>query len=233
MARLPNIPTVWSNVFTAWVLGTGLRYDEPWRGFWPCLVAGTFLYAGGAIFSEALDAQFDREHRPERPVPSGRIPRALAATVGLGLWLASGIFFCVAAKWNIWALIPMLVVMAYGLIHKRVPSLAVLLMGGCRASLVYAVIMTWGWSRFTDVLWGPSSTATLYMATLWIYVSTISWVALGEMNLRHRKIVGLMLAALPFLDALFLFFSPQIGWVLVPLACAGMAWALRRVAAAT
>ena len=73
LGRVSNLPTVWSNCLAGWVLGGGgFTGDEPGRVL--LLGAGaTLLYLGGMFLNDAWDAPFDRQHRPERPIPSGAI----------------------------------------------------------------------------------------------------------------------------------------------------------------
>ena len=85
LGRVSNLPTVWSNCLAGWWLGGG-------GNFWklPLLLFGvSALYTGGMFLNDAFDADFDRQRRPERPIPSGAI--SLAAVWGWGLaWLALG-----------------------------------------------------------------------------------------------------------------------------------------------
>src|SRR6266446_8979611 len=86
LGRVSNLPTVWSNCLAGWWLGGGGNIKKL-----PFLFAGaTCLYVGGMFLNDAFDAEFDREYRKERPVPSGRI--ALETVWGWGLaWLALGV----------------------------------------------------------------------------------------------------------------------------------------------
>src|SRR5205085_11052794 len=69
LGRVSNLPTVWSNCLAGWILGGGGQL-----GRLMVLCAGaTFLYTGGMYLNDAFDAEFDLQHRPERPIPSGAI----------------------------------------------------------------------------------------------------------------------------------------------------------------
>src|SRR5690606_24266063 len=48
------------------------------------------LYGGGVVMNDVLDARLDAIERPERPIPSGLVPKPQAAALGLFL-LAGGI----------------------------------------------------------------------------------------------------------------------------------------------
>ena len=86
LGRVANWPTVWSNCLAAWILaGAGFSAEETMglyelsgifsvhvQRLWiPLLLipiaAATLLYIGGVALNDAFDANFDKEHRSERP----------------------------------------------------------------------------------------------------------------------------------------------------------------------
>ena len=87
LGRVSNLPTVWSNCLVGWLLGGGENYANlPWLFF-----GVSALYLGGMFLNDAFDVDFDRQHRPERPIPSRAI--SLPAVWGWGLaWLILGAF---------------------------------------------------------------------------------------------------------------------------------------------
>ena len=92
LGRVSNLPTVWSNCLAGWWLGGG-------GNFWklPFLFLGvSLLYTGGTFLNDAFDADFDRQRRSERPIPTGKISVDLVWRCGFGQ-LVAGIFlvlFC-------------------------------------------------------------------------------------------------------------------------------------------
>ena len=72
LSRVSNLPTVASNVIAAWVIAGG-RFDVI---ILLVLAGGGLLYSGGMVLNDAVDREFDRRHRPERPIPSGVISAA-------------------------------------------------------------------------------------------------------------------------------------------------------------
>ena len=85
LGRVSNLPTVWSNCLAGWWLGGGGNY---WK--LPLLLLGvTLLYVGGMYLNDAFDADFDRQNRNERPIPSGAISLQAVWRFGL-LWLVLG-----------------------------------------------------------------------------------------------------------------------------------------------
>ena len=81
LSRASNLPTVWSNCLAAWWLGGG-------GSLWtlpPLLLGASLLYIGGMFMNDAVDVEFDRQHRTERPIPSGQITEKLVWQISFGL----------------------------------------------------------------------------------------------------------------------------------------------------
>ncbi len=129
LARVSNLPTAWTNVTAAWLLAGGTMIDSRLWMFW--LAAGLF-YSGGMILNDAADVAFDREHRPERAIPSGRVTKQAAWIVGLAM-LAGGWSVSVLGGGAQAGVATGLValILAYDLYHKPWPG-AVVVMGACR-----------------------------------------------------------------------------------------------------
>jgi 4-hydroxybenzoate polyprenyltransferase len=85
LGRVSNLPTVWSNCLAGWWLGGGGNFGK----LAPLLFGASALYIGGRFLNDAFDAEFDRQRRPSRPIPSGMISltavwRWSFALLGLG-----------------------------------------------------------------------------------------------------------------------------------------------------
>src|SRR5712692_356833 len=94
LGRASNLPTVWSNCLAGWIMG-GESELYKLVLLW---VGATFLYLGGMYLNDAFDAQFDQQHRPERPIPSGAM-RAEAVWLWGWSWLTLGFFvLCLLGK---------------------------------------------------------------------------------------------------------------------------------------
>src|ERR1051326_2799088 len=132
LGRASNLPTVWSNCLAGWLLGGGgaVRHLA-----WLCLGA-SFLYIGGMFLNDAFDAQFDSQHRPERPIPSGQI--SATAVWGWGLsWLVLGVcalsfFGRTTASLAVLLAISILI---YDALHK-IFAFSPLFMAACRFLLI-------------------------------------------------------------------------------------------------
>ena len=168
LGRVSNLPTVWSNCLAGWWLGGG-------GNFWklPFLFLGvSALYTGGMFLNDAFDAEFDRQRRPERPVPTGKISLQLVWRGGFGL-LAAGILlllFCgkIAA---VAAIILALFILLYDAAHKLITA-SPWLMGACRF-WVYVIAGAAGANGLTG--W-----PIFCGAALALYVVGLSYVARRE-----------------------------------------------------
>src|ERR1044071_7583847 len=95
LGRISNLPTVWSNCLAGWWLGGGGNFAKL-----PFLFPGvTLLYIGGMFLNDAFDAEFDRLHRKERPIPSGAISLQVVWRCGFTLLLlGNGLLFGAGLK---------------------------------------------------------------------------------------------------------------------------------------
>ena len=85
LGRVSNLPTVWSNCLAAWLLaGAALVESADVQGFAWLIAGATLLFLAGMFLNDAFDVQFDREHRPERPIPSGAISGKAVWVLGIG-----------------------------------------------------------------------------------------------------------------------------------------------------
>lgn len=133
LGRVSNLPTVWSNCLAGWLISGGGQVSR----ILGVLLGTTLLYVGGMYLNDYFDAGIDRQQRPARPIPSGRIAAGTVWNLGT-IWLALGVLTSVlagAASWLVGLLV--LTIFAYDIVHK-VTLLAPLLLGLCRL-LLYLV----------------------------------------------------------------------------------------------
>jgi len=92
LGRVSNQPTVWTNVLAGIVLAGGGSAVAIVG-----LIAGmAAMYTAGMFLNDAFDADFDRLHRPERPIPSGEATLTSVFASGFAL-LAFGLVLIAAA----------------------------------------------------------------------------------------------------------------------------------------
>jgi 4-hydroxybenzoate polyprenyltransferase len=128
LSRAQNLPTVWSNCLAGWWLSGGGNFKKL-----PLLFLGVgSFYLGGMFLNDALDANFDRQHRVQRPIPSGAI--SLKAVWGWGLaWLGLGALSLTAVSktTGMLALLLLFCIIIYNATHKVITA-SPWLMGVCR-----------------------------------------------------------------------------------------------------
>ncbi len=190
LSRVSHLPTVWSNCLAGWWLGGGGNHQAL-----PFLFAGaTFLYLGGAFLNDAFDADYDRQYRRTRPIPSGAISPDAALRWGL-TWMALG------ALSLLWlgqvsgglALALAACILLYNTIHRLVTFSPVLL-GLCR-SLLYPIAA----STAADGVTGWSLWCGLALGA---YVAGLGFIARWENGRAPLSYWPLPLLAIPVLLAL-------------------------------
>lgn len=135
LARISNLPTIWTNVLAAWVVAYGgFQYAQ----LAALMVGGSLVYTAGMILNDAADVGFDRTYRPERPIPSGRVSAKTAWMVGMALLLGGAVVLLMGGRANVWLVAALIAaIVAYDLYHKPWAG-SVVIMGACR-TLLYLV----------------------------------------------------------------------------------------------
>ncbi len=131
LGRVSNLPTVWSNCIAGWWLGGGGDFKKlPWL-----LAGATLLYIGGMFLNDAFDVEFDRIHRTERPIPSGKISLDAVWRWSWGLiGVGSVILISQGTVTGTLGVLLLLCIVIYDMVHKAT-ELAPVLMGACRLLL--------------------------------------------------------------------------------------------------
>ena len=128
LGRASNLPTVWSNCFAGWLIGGGGEFP---RLVW-LSIGATFLYVGGMFLNDAFDANFDRQHRRQRPIPTGAISERKVWICGFILLISGFLSLVWMGKTTaVLALLLIICIVLYDAIHKAI-SISPILMAGCR-----------------------------------------------------------------------------------------------------
>lgn len=165
LSRAAGLPAVWSNCLAGWWLGGGRRFENlPW-----IFASATCLYLGGVFLNDAFDAEFDKEHRPTRPIPSGAVAwntvwRWGLTFLALGVLLLLGVSAATAGL----GLGLVVCIITYNTIHKALAFSPVVL-GACRLFLYVigasaAAYGVTGWSTWCGLA------MTAYVAGLAIFM---------------------------------------------------------------
>jgi 4-hydroxybenzoate polyprenyltransferase len=91
LTRPANLVTALADILAGAAIAR-FTYYSPYQAPGWLLLATLGLYGGGVVLNDVFDARLDAVERPERPIPSGRVPLQSAATMGV-LLLAAGILF--------------------------------------------------------------------------------------------------------------------------------------------
>ena len=176
LGRVSNLPTVWSNCLAAWLLADGALVESADQVRFVWLAGGaTLLYLAGMFLNDAFDERFDREHRTERPIPSGAISAravwilgSVQMALGLGcvVWINSiaALFALGLAGGILW----------YDWLHKRI-IWSPLIMGLCRF--------------FLYLLAGAVAVDCVTLPVILGAVALCSYVV-GLSNIAHRETTG-------------------------------------------
>jgi len=197
LARVSNLPTVWSNVVAGFIgaavtapSGPGL---DATAGVLVPLASLSLFYTGGMFLNDAFDAGVDAAARPERPIPSGDISRREAFAVGAAMLVLGELLMWPDVTSLALGGVLAAAIVAYDFNHKGNP-VAPFVMGACRG-LVYLAAA----SHTGTVPAAVAAGAGLMTA----YVASLTVVA-RKAGAEARWLVPLLISGISLLDAAFL-----------------------------
>ena len=213
LGRVSNLPTVWSNCLAAWLLGGGGATKD----FLFIQLGASLLYLGGMFLNDAFDAEFDRQHRPERPIPSGLI--AVSSVWRWGLMLMGFGLVCCAVPGNDALLVALLLsaaILVYDAVHKIV-AFSPVLVALCR----FLLMMMAATPTFT----GPVGWVIWSGVVLACYVAGLGFLARLETRAARPHFWPALLLITPLILSSVINRGP---WMLrgIPLAAVLSGWVL-------
>lgn len=206
LVRAPNLFTAMADVLMGFlVTHASVGLEEGWV-LAALLGASALLYAGGVALNDVFDVEADRQMRPGRPLPSGRVSLAAARALGWELLLVGAALGWLAGHLSGRAR-PGLVatglagcVVLYDAWLKRTP-LGPLAMGGC---------------RMLNVLLGMSAAAeaweTYHLAAaagIGAYIAGLTWFARTEARPSSRTHLALAVVVMGMGIGLLAWFPTQ------------------------
>ncbi|MCG8406664.1 MAG: UbiA family prenyltransferase [Phycisphaerales bacterium] len=196
LVRLPNVFTAMADAFAGyWLVAAQLRSSEllrSWQSLWSwqllCLVAASaFFYAAGIILNDVRDIETDRRERPQRPLPSGRIPKRQAVLIATGISIIAVMLACAAGfvgevtdsdyilpgklRPGLVGVLLLATIIAYNFLFKGTLS-GLVFMGLCRG-LNLLMAMSVGW-WFTDL------GGLFFIIALIYYVASLTYFGFEE-----------------------------------------------------
>jgi 4-hydroxybenzoate polyprenyltransferase len=174
LLRLPNVFTACADIFLGWLAVSAQGSVLPFSSLWLLLLSSACLYSAGMVLNDFFDVEQDRQERPFRPIPSGRIARGTAGFLGCGLLLLG-----LGATW---------------MAGENSFFVAVIL-GGCILAYDGGVKRTWlgplvmGSCRFLNVLLGCSA-GSAFLAGWMIHLAAIVGIYIVGVTLFARSEAG-------------------------------------------
>jgi 4-hydroxybenzoate polyprenyltransferase len=186
LIRPANVATALADVLAGFAVAGLTPYGSlPWL-----LVSTACLYAGGVALNDFFDRGIDAIERPERPIPSGRVPPERAAALGAALLLAGVITaFAATPTAGLVAAATALSVLVYDAWGKRHPVVGPVNMGICRGlNLLLGVAA----SQDQDALRTAWSLGVLPTA----YITAVTALSRGEVQGGRRRVSAFALISL-------------------------------------
>lgn len=193
LCRAPNVFTAAADVMMGQLFVRGSF--SPVGPFVGHLLASCCIYTGGLVLNDVFDLETDRQERPERPLPSGRISLPRARRLGIA-WLVAG-WLCGALgtlllpaddgyPLSALAVVTVLVVavVAYDAGVKQTP-LGPLLMGSCRG-LNVLLGMTAAPRDEQAWFWGWHEAHLCVAGGVGLYIAGLTWFGRGEAGISRR-----------------------------------------------
>lgn len=162
------------------------------------------LYGGGVVMNDVFDAELDKVERPERPIPSGLIPKGAATAFGLILLLAGIVFAALSNALDtfsisFWLAVAIAVAsLVYDKWGKHNRLIGPLNMGLCRA-----LNLLLGMSLIGYAVWVYWILAIMPM----IYIAAITMISRGEVHGSKKNTLYLAAALYLAVIAMILYFS--------------------------
>jgi 4-hydroxybenzoate polyprenyltransferase len=126
LLRLPNAFTAVADPLAGWLIAGGA---SPSLAL--IMAASACLYTGGIVLNDCFDFDEDRRERPERPLPSGHVPRSAAWLVG-AILLLTGLVLAILADRALIGVALAAGILFYNAFAKHHAGLGVLTLAACR-----------------------------------------------------------------------------------------------------
>lgn len=201
LVRAPNLFTSMADVAMGFLFAHPFVTSDQGLVLAVLVGASSCFYAGGVALNDVFDAEIDKTERPERPIPSGRVPLETARRLGWTL-LGGGVVLAGVAA----GLASSLATAAVGLLL----ALGIVLYDRFLKSSPLGPI-NMGVCRMLNVILGMSVCLSPWNAGHWlaasaigVYVTGVTWLARGETGTASR--IQLTLATLVIVTGIAMLF---------------------------
>lgn len=195
LCRAANVFTALADIALGFLMTQAAQQgigSPRWDVFGWLLGSSACLYTAGMVWNDVFDREVDRQERPERPIPSGRISVRSASILGT-LLLIGGIAAATMAGVQSLIVAAILVagIMAYDGLVKATP-VGPVFMGGCRFLNVMLGASAAGlgndFSAAAGQVWARPQ--LLVAAALGTYIAGVTWFAREEADVSRRGPLG-------------------------------------------
>ena len=208
LLRVSNLPTIWTNVLGALLL-SGAVLDAALLV--PLALSLSAFYVGGMALNDLWDLEWDRAHRPERPLPSGQVSVEAARILVAGLFGAAfALLLAAPQRAGLAAGVVLLAaIVVYDRLHKRT-ALAVLAMAACRF-LAYVVVAAAATGGVAGPVWLAAGVQAVWVLALSVVARSHARRGGGP------ELVPWLIAGIALLDGLLLALLVAPAWLLAGL----------------
>ena len=207
LARVSNLPTVWTNVIAGAALA-GAAMDA--RLTIGVALAVSCWYSAGMWMNDACDASIDAVQRSDRPIPNGDVTRR-EVWIGTGILTGAGIAILMAAGASraVWGWVALLAAaIAYYNVRHKADPFGPAAMGLCRGLIYIISASALGRAGALPVWIGA--------LVLIIYVLSLTWVG-KTLGPRAGSVMPWLIAGISLVDALLILTMapmPALWWAL-------------------
>ncbi len=193
LMRPANLVTAVADVLAGVTIAGALTMPDAGLSIALLCISTIGLYGGGVVFNDVFDAELDKKERPERPIPSGRVPVERAILLGL-LLLAVGIgaAFAVHGLAGMLAVLISVAALVYDKWGKHHPIAGPVNMGICRG-----LNLLLGISILPAVFYEQAYLGIIPV----IYIAAVTTISRGEVHGSDRR--PLYLSAGMYVSVLF------------------------------
>ena len=189
LLRLPNLFTAMADSAMGFLFVGGMSRPGEEHLLGMLMACSALFYAAGVVLNDVYDLPCDRQYRPERPIPAGRISVRAAMMLGWQLLIAALVLAAVIGlltgtfRTAIVGLVLSGCVVLYNLWAKKTP-LGPVVMGACRMS---NVLLGMSLLQAADGGAGPwQAVHWVVVASIGVYIAGVTWFARTEARESNR-----------------------------------------------